>query len=485
MKLILRLAAAALAAGGVTRARGQGVTDYVNYTGGTYIQSFDTLPDPGATSVNTAPAPVINGITYTLPLANALPFALDDPTIGSGGASIGGKALAGWYGADLLIDRLGATFGDQTTGGLLDFGLASSSNRALGLISTSTTGAAYLGVAIKNNTGIVITAVNLSFIGELWKQGTFAKTFLYGYTLDNTATSNLLAAATSSTAVTLGKLTAAPTVIGPVDGTNPANQTPVALTNVTLTAPWQPGGILWFTAQISDPTGSGQGFGLDNFTFSAVGAPGITTQPLSQTANAGATIALNVVAAGATAYQWQFNGANLPGANSAGLTLANIGTNQGGNYTVLVTVGTAQLISNAAVVTVNAGSHPVNVSARGDVGAGASSLIAGFVVAGATSETLLIRGIGPGLGTFGVAGPLAAPQLAVFGTRGNLIASNTGWGGTAALVAAFGQVGAFPLAASSADDALIVTLPPGAYTAQVTGAAGGTGIALLEVYDLP
>ena len=55
------------------------------------MQTFDTLPNPGAASVNTAQVVAINGVTYTLPSANAIPYTLDDPTIGSGGTSIGGK----------------------------------------------------------------------------------------------------------------------------------------------------------------------------------------------------------------------------------------------------------------------------------------------------------------------------------------------------------------------------------------------------------
>ena len=55
-----------------------------------------------------------------------------------------------------------------------------------------------------------------------------------------------------------------------------------------------------------------------------------------------------------------------------------------------------------------------------------------------------------------------------------------------ALTAAFDQVGAFPLpAATSRDSALIASLPPGAYTAQVTGVGNTTGEALLEIYELP
>jgi hypothetical protein len=469
----------------VAAASGQSVTDFVDYQSGIYTQNFDTLPNPGATSVNTAQVVVINGVTYTLPSGNGAEYALDDTTIGSGGNSIGGTAMAGWYGADALTDRFGATFGDQTTGGLLDFGLAGSGNRALGLIATSTTGSSYLGVAIKNDTGVPISAVNIGFLGELWKQGTFAKTFLYSYTVDNSASLNLIAAATSPTAVTLGSLTAGPTAVEAVDGTNPANQTPVTLNNITLSTPLQAGGILWFTAQIADPTGSGQGFGIDNFTFSAVGALGITSEPGSQTVNAGATVTLSVAAGGATGYQWQFNGTNISGATGSTLTLSNIGTNQAGNYAVVVNTGSSSATSNAATVNVNASSRPINISSRGYVGVGSNILVAGFVISGPTSETVLIRGIGPSLSPFGVAAVLAAPQLTVFNSQGNQIASNSGWGGSAGLAAIFLQVGAFSLPAGSADAALVITLAPGSYTAQLAGAGGGTGAALLEVYDVP
>jgi hypothetical protein len=64
--------------------------------------------------------------------------------------------------------------------------------------------------------------------------------------------------------------------------------------------------------------------------------------------------------------------------------------------------------------------------------------------------------------------------------------ANDNWGGTAALISAFSQVGAFPLpSGTSRDAALITSLPPGAYTAQVTGIGNTTGEVLLEIYELP
>jgi probable HAF family extracellular repeat protein len=127
----------------------------------------------------------------------------------------------------------------------------------------------------------------------------------------------------------------------------------------------------------------------------------------------------------------------------------------------------------------------VNVSARTQVGTGANILIAGFVIGGQTSKTVLIRVVGPTLGQFGVGGVLADPQLALFDATPKQIAANDDWGNDPAIAAAFGKVGAFALPATSKDAALLVTLAPGAYSAQVSGVGGTTGVALVEVYEIP
>ena len=126
----------------------------------------------------------------------------------------------------------------------------------------------------------------------------------------------------------------------------------------------------------------------------------------------------------------------------------------------------------------------VNLSARNQVGIGENVLIAGFVIAGNAPKTFLIRGVGPGLTPFGVTGALVDPKLSVFDAKGLVIAQNDDWGGTAALSSAATQAGAFALPASSKDAAVIVTLLPGAYTAQVGGVSGMTGVGLIELYEL-
>ncbi len=127
----------------------------------------------------------------------------------------------------------------------------------------------------------------------------------------------------------------------------------------------------------------------------------------------------------------------------------------------------------------------INISTRGEVGTGEKIMIAGFVVSGNAPKRVLIRAVGPTLGGYGVTGTLADPLLKLYQGE-TVIASNDDWGtiGSAASDAA-AQVGAFPLNAGSKDAALLLTLAPGVYSAQVSGVGGTTGVALIEVYEVP
>ena len=130
-------------------------------------------------------------------------------------------------------------------------------------------------------------------------------------------------------------------------------------------------------------------------------------------------------------------------------------------------------------------SRLVNLSVRSNAGSGSQTLIVGFVVAGAGSMSVLVRGTGPALQAFGVDGVLPDPILTVYRGDGTIVAQNDNWGSNAAQVSAAGAaVGAFQLSSpSSTDAALTTTHGPGAFSAQVTGGGGSTGIALAEVYD--
>jgi hypothetical protein len=132
----------------------------------------------------------------------------------------------------------------------------------------------------------------------------------------------------------------------------------------------------------------------------------------------------------------------------------------------------------------------VSIAERAVVGAGAGVLIGGFTVAGSQPSKVLIRAVGPGLIPFGLTGALASPVLSVYDSRGVLIGVNTGWsaGGSVDAVAinnAALSVGAFLLQPGTNDCAVLLTLPPGGYTAQVAGANGASGVALVEVYQVP
>lgn len=127
----------------------------------------------------------------------------------------------------------------------------------------------------------------------------------------------------------------------------------------------------------------------------------------------------------------------------------------------------------------------VNVSLLKPVAAG-SPVTVGFVLGGSTATTVLIRAIGPALSQFGVTDGMADPQLTLFqanatAPRGN----NDNWGSPPSISSTFASVGAFPLAANSRDAALMLTLPPGAYSAVIASSGTGSGTVLAEVYEVP
>lgn len=126
----------------------------------------------------------------------------------------------------------------------------------------------------------------------------------------------------------------------------------------------------------------------------------------------------------------------------------------------------------------------LNVSVLKSLGTG---LTVGFTIAGSAPKTVLLRAVGPTLGAapFGVAGAVADPQLTLFNSTSVKIAENDNWGGTTALVAAITSVGAFALPTTSKDAALVTTLPPGGYSVQVIGVNNTSGVALVEVYEVP
>ncbi|WP_221031172.1 glycoside hydrolase family 44 protein [Actomonas aquatica] len=129
-----------------------------------------------------------------------------------------------------------------------------------------------------------------------------------------------------------------------------------------------------------------------------------------------------------------------------------------------------------------------NISARTWMGTGSDTLVAGFVITGTDPQTVLVRAIGPTLAQWSIRGVMNDPVLRIFGQSASVpLYQNDDWGDVAysnEIAAAAQSVGAFPLPAGSADSTLLITLPPGVYSAIVAGAGDTTGIALVEVYEI-
>jgi hypothetical protein len=129
-----------------------------------------------------------------------------------------------------------------------------------------------------------------------------------------------------------------------------------------------------------------------------------------------------------------------------------------------------------------------NLSARVDVGTGGNVLFAGFVIGGNSALTVLIRASGPAIAAapFDVPGTLPDPELTLQNpATGSVYASNAGWVGDEEISAAAASVGAFSWSVpTSHDSALLITLPPGSYTAAAAGQSGDTGVAIVEVYEV-
>lgn len=156
-----------------------------------------------------------------------------------------------------------------------------------------------------------------------------------------------------------------------------------------------------------------------------------------------------------------------------------------GTYAVVATVNETNYAGAAsATLEIGANSRLVNLSGRAQSGIGDNLVIAGFYCP--APKRLLIRGAGPALVPFGVTNALTNPVLTLHNSTGAEINRNVVWGTApnfAAIKQAASDLFAFPWSDSSADSALLVELQTGSYTAQLSGANGGSGVGMIEIYD--
>jgi hypothetical protein len=285
----------------------------VLYTNGTYAQNFDVLPDPFGGSVNSINNPAnpgsINGVAYSL--ANPFDFGypvVNSSYIGGLGLSVGTNNLNGWYGcantnlADGVsgLVRYGAQNGDQSTGGIIDFGLNDvtggvvGTNRSLGLLTTGTTGSTAFGLKLVNKSTNELNYVTLSFLGELWRNNKGSRSISFSYAVDATSTNFVLLSeptATNTVPQTIPNTIPVPNlafsfptndgVVLAQDGTAATNQVSMVVSNLTLSTPWQPNAALWLVWSMNYyGAGSGQGYAIDNVKFSASALPTTLVQPI-------------------------------------------------------------------------------------------------------------------------------------------------------------------------------------------------------------
>jgi hypothetical protein len=124
-----------------------------------------------------------------------------------------------------------------------------------------------------------------------------------------------------------------------------------------------------------------------------------------------------------------------------------------------------------------------NISTRGFVQSGNNVMIGGFILGGTNQPArVAIRGIGPSLAQFGLSNVLADPVLELHSANGTLLVTNDNWTDDIPMALDLFANGLAP--SDSKESGILLSLPPGQFTAILTGKNGGVGIGLVEVYNL-
>ena len=155
------------------------------------------------------------------------------------------------------------------------------------------------------------------------------------------------------------------------------------------------------------------------------------------------------------------------------------------SYTVIIggqSNSTGIAVVEAYDVAQGANSTLANISTRGSIGVSDQVLIGGFIIGGTGNAKVIVRAIGPSLTNFGVSGALADPTLTVYDRDGNPVNTNDDWQDDPNMAA----IQSYNLGPSKPkESAIYLQLAPSNYTAIVRGVSGGTGIGLVEIYNIP
>ncbi len=230
-------------------------------------------------------------------------------------------------------------------------------------------------------------------------------------------------------------------------------------------------------------------------TLGDYGVTGEVSDPQLELYHNGAVIAANDnwgTAGGVPAASTAVGAFTLP---SGSKDAALVATLSPGLYSTVVSgVGNASGVGLVEIYDVDnqspfSAQKVLNLSTRGEVGSGDKTLIAGVNINGTTPKRVLVRAVGPTLADFGVSNPLSDPILRIVRQSDKVtVRENNDWeiGNDPAKVAQVSaEIGAFAIPSGSKDAVLLITLPPGSYSALVTSGDGSTGVAIVEVYEVP
>lgn len=170
--------------------------------------------------------------------------------------------------------------------------------------------------------------------------------------------------------------------------------------------------------------------------------------------------------------------ASLTVGGTTGLYQINLAN---GAATLVGAIGNTTSLAGETVVDIAAptATRLLNISSRGRVGTGDDVLIGGFINRG--GGRVVLRAIGPSLSAFGVPSPLPDPVLTLKDVNGVTLMTNDDWQSSQA--ADITATGLAPT--NNSESAILTSLPAGNYTGVVSGKGSATGVALVEVYQLP
>lgn len=223
------------------------------------------------------------------------------------------------------------------------------------------------------------------------------------------------------------------------------------------------------------------------------GPPVITRQPTSITVLAGETFRFAVGVSGQSpfTFEWHRNGAPAVGGFNSTYSVLPAVPPVAGRYTVTVRNALGSVTSDEVELVVLPPPRITNLSVRAPLGAGAETLTIGFTIGrritdpnlrGGESVSMVLRGVGPTLASFGVTNALPDPQFTVYSGE-TAVAENDNWPGTSNFAALMARVGAFPLTSGSKDAAMFRTLGQGSHSVRISESGGTSGVVLGEIYD--